>query len=78
MLTHVNYSNPYRYLLYAAQNEIPQSDVKKKGYIFYPGLEHYCELFIVLMLLGMESPGKLIMKAPSYKGHIEVCYTMLS
>jgi len=69
----VNYFNPCRYLLYAAQNEITQPDIKKKGYIFYPGLEQYHELLVVLVWLGMESPGKLIMKAPSYKGHIEVC-----
>ena len=63
-----------RYSLYAAQNQIAQPDVQKKGYIFYPGKEH-CWVTVVSLgvLLGMESPGKLIMKAPSYRGHIEVC-----
>ncbi|XP_065886387.1 uncharacterized protein [Dysidea avara] len=45
-----------KYLQYAGQNDITLPDVSKKGYIFYP---------------GRQSPGRVIMKAPSYKGHIE-------
>ena len=27
---------------------------------------------VAMVFSGMESPGRMIMKAPSYKGHIEV------